>query len=175
MTHINISIDLLDIIGINEVESEFEVKLRLKASWKDYRLTFISLNGDKKKNMIDNFTDIWIPQIQFIDVINPVQDNLGESDEIITASKTEDGILTGSDDLERNYIQQGKTVKITKTSTFVGSFLCSFADIYRYPFDTEICSIKMGLIGKNYHFTKLVASNLRYEGKQDRIVSPGSF
>ena len=70
--------------------------------------------------------------------------------------------------MEKNYIYIGKMFRISKKSTFVGSFLCSFDDIYRYPFDTERCSIKMVIMGKNYEFTKIVASNLRYEGKQAR-------
>ena len=155
--------EILDIISINEVESKFEVKFRMESSWNDTRLNFISLNEEKSKNIIDNFTDIWIPQIGFTDVTNPIQDNLRELNEIIISSKPEIGTLTGSDQLELSYIYPGKTVRISKKSTFVGSFLCSFDNIYKYPFDIEICSIKMALIGKNYDFTKLVASNIQYK------------
>ena len=162
---INVAVDILDIIGVNEVDSKFELRFRMEITWNDERLLFISLNDDERKNIIHNFTNIWIPEIEFINVMNPVQYNLRESNVIITTYKTEDGILSGSDDLEKNYIHQGKTVRITKKSTFVGSFLCLFEDIYKYPFDTEVCSIKMVMIGKNYDFTKLVASNIRYNGK----------
>ena len=72
-------------------------------------------------------------------------------------------------DLEKNYVYHGKTVRITKISTFVGSFLCSFDDIYKYPFDTETCSIKMVMLGKNYYSTNLVASNLLYSGKKEFV------
>ena len=76
----------------------------MEISWNDDRLSFISLNEDKTKNIIDNFTDIWIPQVGFIDVISPVQDNLEERNEIFTMTKTEEGIPPGSEDLELNYI-----------------------------------------------------------------------
>ena len=124
-------------------------------------------NEDETKNIIENLTDIWIPQIAFSHVMRPTQDNLKESDEIIVLTKTQNGMLTGSDDLEQNYIHEGKTVRITKTSTFVGSFLCSFADIYKYPFDTEMCSIRMVMMGRNYFSTKIVKSKIQYSGKQE--------
>ena len=172
---INISVDILDIIGVNEVESKLELRFRMEIAWNDDRLLFISLNDDDRKNIIDNFTDIWIPEIGFINVINPDQDNLAEKDKIIITAKTNNGFLARSTDLEKNFIYKGNTFRISKKSTFVGSFLCSFDNIYRYPFDTESCSIKMVMLGRNYDFTKLVASNLRYKGKQDRDGFNGIF
>ena len=165
LADINIGIKILDIIGINEEESKLELKFNLEATWSDDRLAFISLNEDERKNIIDNFTYIWIPQIGFIDVVNPIQFHLGETDEIITTSKTKNGNFTVSDDVDQNLIYHGKNFRITKKATFVGSFLCSFYDIYKYPFDTETCSIKMVMSGKNYYSTKLVASNLQYNGE----------
>ena len=44
LTDINISVNILDIIRINEVESNFQVKFELETTWNDTRLTFISLN-----------------------------------------------------------------------------------------------------------------------------------
>ena len=176
-TDINLSVTILDIINVNEVESKFELKFRMKTAWNDERLTFISLNEDEENNLIDNSSDIWIPQIGFMDVINPVQDNLGESDEVmqIRIPKNEVGILTRSDDVEKNFLYRGKTIQITKKSRFVGSFLCSFNNIYKYPFDTEVCSIKMIIAGKNNAFTKLVASDLHYIGKPHSIYLFGNY
>ena len=79
------------------MESKFELRFKMETGWNDDRLLFISLNEDDRKNKINNLTDIWIPEIG-TGVINPIEDNLRESNVIITTTKTEDGILTGSND-----------------------------------------------------------------------------
>ena len=61
--------------------------------------------------------------------------------------------------------RDGAQNDIIKTSHFVGSFFCSFENLEAYPFDTETCSIKMRIMGNDYDFTKLLASNLEYSGK----------
>ena len=141
-------------------------------SWTDHRLKFVSLHEDHKKNVIVNATDIWSPDIGFVGVINPERDNLGEGDVIITASRdgSEEGKLTGPHELEKNYIFAGETVRITKESTFVGSFYCSFSNISQYPFDTETCSIKMRIMGNDYDFTKLLAANNQWNMSTNYIV-----
>ena len=171
LMEINISITIYDIIGVNEGESKFAVRFRMTAAWKDPRLDFFSLNEDERKNVIENSTDIWVPQIGFIGVITPVRDHLEQSEEIITASKTENGTLSGPDCLENIYHYHGDSVIIKLNKTFVGSFLCLFDNIYQYPFDTETCSIKMVITGKNYGFTQLVASDLDYKGIKDVNVN----
>ena len=91
--------------------------------------------------------------------------NLEERDVTVTSAHEKVGVLTGPDELEMNHIYKGKNVRITKESVLVGSFLCSFENIYQYPFDTETCSIRMSIMGNDYHFTKLNADVFRYIGK----------
>ena len=60
---INISVDIHDLIGVNEVESKFELRFRMEIAWNDDRLLFISLNDDDRKNIIDNLATLsWNPK-----------------------------------------------------------------------------------------------------------------
>ena len=138
----------------------------MEVSWNDERLKFLSLKNDSKKNFITNLTDIWVPRIEFIERIGKVQ----YYDVVTTSTKEQDGFLAGSDDLEKNYIYNGKTVRITKKSTIAGTFLCSFDNIYHYPFDKETCFIRMIVRGNDNAFTKLVASNFKYNGRETYLT-----
>ena len=62
---IEISIDLLSIFNIDEINMKFHSKLRLTMKWRDSRLTFVNLMEKGNILSLDNIASIWIPILEF--------------------------------------------------------------------------------------------------------------
>lgn len=167
-TNINVLVKIMDILEINQVSLKFEVKFGMAISWRDTRVKFISLNNDTKKNGIANYeTFIWTPKLYFLNTLIPLPVNLEESNIIVSSLKQEKGTVNGNDKVVKSEIFTGSKNKITKKSTFVGTFFCSFENMHFYPFDTETCFINIIMSARDYDFTNLIPIHLDYHGPED--------
>ena len=63
-------------------------------------------------------------------------------------------------------IYNGNDINITKENKLTGAFHCSFDNLAMYPFDTEICTMDLQVVGNAYRFTKLIPKELNYHGPQ---------
>ena len=63
--NIEISIDLLSIFNIDEINMKFHCKLRLTMKWRDSRLTFVNLMDKGNILSSNNIASIWIPILEF--------------------------------------------------------------------------------------------------------------
>ena len=115
------------------------------------------MSKDENKNIIGEKNQlVWTPEIEFIDNVLPPKNNLHESNIIVTTLKQENGIFDGYDNIYKNKIYSGAKNKIVKNSSFVGSFVCSFPNIWLYPFDMEICYLKIIMPTSSYYFTIII-------------------
>ena len=62
-TKVDISVELFNILDINEVTSEVSMIFSVSLKWRDSRIRFLYLKHDEEKNVIDG--KIWIPDIIF--------------------------------------------------------------------------------------------------------------
>ena len=67
MVHVNVSIEILKIIDINEVDGDFKVSFRLHTTWYDGRHTYVNLKKEVDLNTLTNSekVDIWKPFVVF--------------------------------------------------------------------------------------------------------------
>ena len=164
-TDIKISIHILDILEINEIESKVSFKFEFSTTWKDSRLEFISLSNDTNKNVIEDPSGfLWTPKIDFINTVLPKRSNLEETDIFVSTLKQGTGYSNKNDELFKNTLYLGSENELIKISSFVGSFVCTFANIKLYPFDNERCFLHMTDESKNYYFTNLIPSKFEYSG-----------
>ena len=64
---VNISLDILKILDINEVEGIFKVSFQLHSTWFDSRLVYANLKQDSDLNTLteQEKEDIWTPNVVF--------------------------------------------------------------------------------------------------------------
>ena len=166
-TDINISIHIYNFLQFNEIDSRFTVEFTMSRTWTDSRITFISLNEDTYKNIIDGRNEsIWTPSIEFMDIVIPKINHLQENNIVVATLKQEEGVFNIHEELLKNKLYFGANNIIVQNSSFIGSFVCSFPNILVYPFDTEICYLKIKMPSNSYHFTKLLPVKLEFSGSR---------
>ena len=164
LTIINMTVHIINIVEVIEIQSKFEMRFKLSTSWNDHRLTFNSLHEDNTKNVIGNTSEIWMPKIRFTNVVLPHTYNLVETDSLVTARKIGNGILF-NDEIEKYYYLYKKQKHIlTRSSSYAAAFICNFENISQYPFDKETCTAKMIIAGSQYDFLQLMPLRMLYTG-----------
>ena len=86
---VDVSIAIIAIIEINEMDSKINIKFILSTTWNDARIYFKSLQDDDKKNIISNYKTIWHPHVE---ISNAVSD-FKEGDVVVIAKKHGKGCL----------------------------------------------------------------------------------
>ena len=68
MIPVNISIDIMKILDIDEVEGVFEVSFQLHSTWVDERLIYTNLKNNSNLNSLteNEKQSIWTPDIVFL-------------------------------------------------------------------------------------------------------------
>ena len=90
-----------------------------------------------------------------------------ESDVVFTVKKHGKGTLNGENVLLQDEIYNGNEINITKRSKRIGSLFCSFDNLPFYPFDTEICTLDIKVVGNAYKLTKLIPKDIHYYGSEN--------
>ena len=106
---------------------------------------------------------IWHPSVEIFNALSGFK----EGDIIVTAKKHGEGTLNGDNVLLKDEIYNGKEINITRSTKLTGSFYCSFDNLHLYPFDTEICSLYLKVVGNAYQFTKLIPKDIQYHGSKN--------
>ena len=72
LADISLSIDVIRVLELEEVESEMKLQYRLTLRWKDPRVTFRNLKEDTYLNTVgnDDAAKIWYPQVVFYNTKN---------------------------------------------------------------------------------------------------------
>ena len=60
---VSVAFTVLDILDVNEQNSEFEIYFMIQLSWNDFKLEFEFLKDVEDKNLIKNVTRIWTPNL----------------------------------------------------------------------------------------------------------------
>ena len=66
LTTVFVSLDIMDILEVNEVDSKVTISFMLSVTWNDARIYFKSLQNNEENNIIPNYDDIWRPNIKVI-------------------------------------------------------------------------------------------------------------
>ena len=64
-TPLTVDITLMDLLDINEADSSFEIFFTVNVEWYDFVLNFEFLKEDANRNIVQNTSKIWLPEIGF--------------------------------------------------------------------------------------------------------------
>ena len=167
MIPVNISIDIMKILDIDEVEGVFEVSFQLHSTWVDERLIYTNLKNNSNLNSLteNEKQAIWTPDIVFSNT--KIQDSVIVDKRVIASisrfGNSEDG---GMEEAIKTFYFHGADNPITFSRIYDIHFLCSY-DMAWYPFDLQRCELLLKPFGNTGEYVYLVNTSINYLDKMD--------
>ena len=162
-----LSINIYNILGIQEVQNIIVLKFDMESTWLDSRLEFYNLKLDPVMNNLI-FAEkqmIWVPTILFS---NTQEDLTSKNDEksFITIVLKQNGSLIGSEVNEDIMVYNGAHNKIKFNRVYKIEFICTY-DMRYYPFDIQMCTVDLVVDGSTSKFIDLLPGKIVYSGNPD--------
>ena len=159
--------DVVEVFGINEVDSTFDVHFILEIQWFDPFLSFEFL----KSNDYDNYllkTDrekIWIPRIEFSEIYKIISSSRDRKDNVIVLRRGKPRLDAHLDHIRANDVFAGVENPLKILIERRIKFSCSFDNIKNFPFGTQKCSILFQLEGAANHMNTMVKKKATMVGQ----------
>ena len=136
--NVDISMDVIDVLRIIEVDQEFELKLSLIMEWYDSRITYHNLKETRSANVptTEEVLKLWLP---FVIFDNTKQNEATILDGNTKITFTREGNYTQADEDETHEINifSGSENRITFQQVYSKYFKCDYL-LQLYPFDTQV-------------------------------------
>ena len=140
---VNISISLLKIVSMEEVQHKIDLQFAIILEWKENRALYQNL---KKKTSLNALKDVeveslWLPYVIYsnTDMKEAVQLDNGVKTTIVV-SKEGDFTRSGDDALDEVEIFEGHENRLSMYQTYTKSFQCQY-HLQKYPFDTQASKV----------------------------------
>ena len=136
--NINISMAVIDILRIKEVDHVYTLKYRLTMVWYDYRLKYYNLKHSRSQNALalHEVEKLWIPFLVF-DNTEDNEATKGTSDTEITLAREGEYVRSGDHVVEEINIFDGAKNRITFEQVYTKTFKCVYK-LHIYPFDRQV-------------------------------------
>ena len=139
---VNISISLLNIVQIQEVDFSITFQFEIKLEWLEYRANYNNLKPQIYMNTLtkDDVEKLWLPMVIYKNTDQKERTRLGENWEWTTnVFISQEGGFTNSSDevVDETRIFKGSENRLTMQQTYAHKFQCSFK-LGKYPFDTQV-------------------------------------
>ena len=142
---IDIEVTILDVLQIDEEDSIFEVFYEMNLMWYDPQLKYDFLKTQISGNIIRNTNSIWTPNLVFYHIKN---EEIIEKTLHVVKNENEIPELSANHSyLHVREIYSGTKNFLKMTIKRRQTAVCSFRNIGKYPFGTEICTINFYLQG----------------------------
>ncbi len=170
LLEINVSVDLFNVLKIDEVESTLAIQFGLKLEWFDVRLTFDSLKEQEDSNIFSGSKrlEIWIPQIVFSNTEDMQTTTLDDKAVLKASRQSSDYKLSPLSHHKNLHLYSGRDNSLKMQRVHSLDFICRF-DMRFYPFDTQHCEMQMESIQSQQSFVTLVPKILKNHGPSDFI------
>ena len=136
--NINISMSVIDMLKIKEVDHVYTLKYRLGMVWYDYRLKYYNLKRSRSQNALafHEVEKLWIPFLVFDNTENN-EATKGTGDTEITLTREGEYIRSKDDVVEEINIFDGSSNRITFEQVYTKTFKCVYK-LHIYPFDRQV-------------------------------------
>ena len=145
-TKVGISIRLLKIVGMEEVQHKIELQFEIILEWKENRATYLNL---KEKTSLNALTDgdietIWLPYVIYAntDMKEAVQLDDGLKTTIVvnigTIEETTPVVTRGTvEEVDEIEVFRGQDNTLIMSQSYTKNFQCPY-NLQKYPFDTQV-------------------------------------
>lgn len=164
---VEVSVDILKIKEVNEIDSIFHVRFYLYLTWHDTRLRFENLKKDNKLNALtpSEKEQIWYPAIY----LKNTEDNLKIlADQKATIFIEQKGNFTTAKNIEyeNKLYYKGSENPITYFRYFSVKFDCEYEMKY-YPFDIQVCQLILSMPQDSQNAITMKTGILKYLGNRN--------
>ena len=163
-----LSINIKNILDINEVNQALVLKFDLLQVWSDSRLEFYNLKTDIEMNTLifEEKTKIWVPTIIFS---NTRQDLTSMNDKKsfvkVNRNMMVNGTLISSEVNEDIQVYKGADNEIRSNRVYEVEFICNY-DMRYYPFDIQVCSMDLVVDDNAAQFLTLKPGQIVFSGQE---------
>ena len=153
-TTVSISMEIYDILDIQELVMEYTVYLKISMWWYDSRITFRNLKIDNNANILSakEIDQIWSPELIFWDSnevgIIRAGDQVSKDASKFSGKGTVKVLRHGNQqhnplkEIDEDYLYPGKENPFLMTNRMVVKLGCKFS-LETFPFDSQLCPIKL--------------------------------
>ena len=140
---VQISITLMKVVEIEEVDHSIHLQFQISLQWKEPRATYQNLKKDTTLNALSTSdkNDIWLPLVVYDNTDQKEITRLGMDWEWITTvavtREEENPERSGMDVIDEVEYFQGAKNRLTMNQTYTLEFQCQY-ELQRYPFDTQV-------------------------------------
>ena len=167
---VSVSVIILDILELSEIDGLFDVSFELFMSWFDPRIVMTNLKPEKNLNKIttDEKNIIWKPVIVFD---NTKFKEITQTDDRTLGIINKFGNFTRSPRAEavEAYYFKGEENPIAFSRIYATPFICKF-DMAWYPFDIQLCTMDLKSDGNTGEYIDLLKQSFEYKGSKDLSV-----
>ena len=144
-TNVSISITLMKVVEIEEVDHSIHLQFEINLQWKENRVTYQNLKEETSLNALadSDISKLWLPLVIYSNTDQKESTRLGENWEWVTrVSVIKEGNFTrsGSSEVDEAEIFEGAENTLTMTQTYTWEFQCQYK-LQHYPFDTQVIMV----------------------------------
>ena len=152
---------------IEEVRRSFSAKFKLKLIWFDQRLIFKNLNEDMFLNLPTKKErrKLWMPVLIFENTAENYETPVDEKARIYV-ERLGNYTVSSMGEIEEIAYYKGSENRLQYIRTFHLRFKCEFK-LHKFPFDTQVCKIKLRMPNKRKKFINYIPYELKYMGNKD--------
>ena len=138
---VKVSILLMKIIKMEEVEHKIDLQFQITLQWNENRATFLNLKTETSLNALkeNDIQQLWLPDVVYDNTDQKESTKLGDWKTSITITRKGNLTRAGSEEVDETEIFQGADNELTMQQTYTHNFQCEYM-LHRYPFDTQASS-----------------------------------
>ena len=171
MLELNMSIDVVNILLINEVKGYFRTRFILLREWYDPQLNYKDLKKDSRLNLLSPAEEetVWFPEVVFENVASDedwMEIALSKEYNVVRDIEEDDIDPMGVTAIDNTFMFSGKENYHFLNKEFTILWICQFNMMW-YPFDTQTCAMQFKIVNKFADFVDLNPQHLAYSGPMD--------
>ena len=137
---VHISINLLNVVSMEEVQHKIDFKFSIILEWKDNRVRYQNLKEETSLNALtqQDIYRLWLPYVVYANTDMQEAVQLEEGlDTAIVVTREGDFTRSGTEVIDETEIFEGKDNELAMYQTYTKSFQCLY-NLQKYPFDTQV-------------------------------------
>ena len=138
---VKVSILLMKIIKMEEVEHKIDLKFQITLNWMENRATYYNLKDETSLNALkqNDIQQLWLPDVVYDNTDQKESTKLGDWKTSIAITREGNLTRAGVEEVDEAEIFQGAENELTMQQTYTHNFQCEYM-LHRYPFDTQASS-----------------------------------
>ena len=143
-TKVNVSMKIMAINNIHDIQETFQAKFSISLEWYDNRPTYYYLHKSNMSNLIGNEerNRLWIPPIIFNNTDSNHMVTNDNPSALLFVERRGKRALIDLADINEGYSYKGSENPLVYTADYDLVNHCVF-NLHHYPFDTQTCSIQV--------------------------------